>query len=194
MAGARVTVVDDAGRRPARLKVPVALVRKLAATALATEGITRGEIAVLVTRDPRIRVLNRTFRRKDKATNVLSFPQDDPKSGGHIGDVAISLDYVERQGRETGAGFRFTFAFYLVHGVLHLLGYDHHAPAEARRMYRRTDEILAAAGVAGEGSKARPRRKTSLRRRPVRRDPPRTTPARRRRSAHASRGARGRGG
>jgi probable rRNA maturation factor len=146
----KVHVDDRAGRRPARLKLSTAIIRRIAIAALDAEGVRAGELSIVVTRDPEIRALNARFRGKDKATNVLSFPQDDPRSPGAavplIGDVVISLDYVDRQGAETGSGFRYTFLYYLVHGILHLLGHDHHAPAEARRMYRRTREILAAAG------------------------------------------------
>ncbi len=139
-----VHVVDEAGRRPKRLAIPAAAVRKIARGALAAEGVKKGELTVLVTRDAAIRKLNARFRGKDKATNVLSFPG----TGGHIGDVAISLDYVDAQGSETGAGFRYTFAYYLVHGVLHLLGYDHERERDAKKMYRRTEEILDAVGEA----------------------------------------------
>ena len=141
-------VTDEAGRRAAHLKISSVAVGKIARAALTAEGITKGELSVLLTRDEKIRVLNRKFRGMDTPTNVLSFPQDDPRAGKLIGDSAISLDYVDRQGEETGAGFRYTFAFYLVHGVLHLLGYDHHKPADARRMYKRTREILELAGEA----------------------------------------------
>ena len=150
-------VTDDAGRRPLRLKIAAKDVRAIALAALAAERVTTGELSVLVTRDGKIRELNRKFRGKDEPTNVLSFPQDDPRSGKLIGDVVISIDYVARQGEETGAGFRYTFAYYLVHGVLHLLGYDHHEKNDARKMYRRTREILEA---AGEDRPARARRRT----------------------------------
>lgn len=144
-AGVRIHVSAEVGRAPAAWRVPVARVRALARTALAAEGIETGELSVVVTRDPAIRELNARYRGKDKATNVLSFPQDDPRSGGAIGDVVISLDTVARQGGETGAGFRYTFEFYLVHGILHLLGYDHHTGGEAKKMYARTREILGSA-------------------------------------------------
>ena len=138
---------QDVRGAPARLKVATPWIRRLAAEALRVEGIERGELSVVVTRDPRIRSLNAEFRAKDKVTNVLSFPQDEPRAGKLIGDVVISVDTVARQGAQTGSGFRYTFAFYLVHGILHLLGHDHHEPAEAKRMYRRTREILEAVGV-----------------------------------------------
>ena len=135
-------VIDQGGERAKRLIVSAARVRKIARAALAAEGITSGELSVLVTRDAGIRELNARYRGKDAATNVLSFPQGDPRKGGLLGDIAISVDYVDKQGKETGSGFAYTFAYYLVHGVLHLLGHDHHEKNEARRMYRRTEKIL----------------------------------------------------
>lgn len=142
--GVRVHVSLEVGRAPAAWRVPAARLRALARSALAAEGIEAGELSIVVTRDPAIRELNARFRGKDEATNVLSFPQDDPRAGGAIGDVVVSVDTVARQGTETRAGFRYTFEFYLVHGILHLLGYDHHTGGEAKRMYARTREILAA--------------------------------------------------
>lgn len=138
----RVNVVDEAGRRPKRLAISAAAVRKIARGALLAEKVKKGELNVLVTRNHEIQALNARFRGKDAPTNVLSFP-----GKGHvIGDIAISLDYVDDQGRETGAGFRYTFAYYLVHGVLHLLGYDHERERDAKKMYGRTEEILEELG------------------------------------------------
>lgn len=152
----RIAVTDQAGRRRAALRMPAKDVGRIARAALTAEGVTTGELSVLVTRDPQIRLLNREFRGKDKATNVLAFPPpggrrspQDPESG-LIGDIAISIDTCAREGEESGAGFRYTFAYYLVHGVLHLLGYDHHRPADAKRMYRRMDEILEGLGEQPE--------------------------------------------
>jgi probable rRNA maturation factor len=130
------------------MKVSVRDVKRIAKAALQAEGVPGG-LAVRITRDDEMRQLNRRYRGKDKPTNVLSFPAG-PAAGesAYLGDVAISIDYVDRQGARTGAGFRYTFAYYLVHGILHLLGHDHHHPADARRMYRRTRQILE---LAGEG-------------------------------------------
>ena len=147
----KIVILDEAGRRPKKLAIPDRAIRRIAAAALARERVGSGTLSVLVTRDPKIRVLNRDFRGVDKATNVLSFPGVARVKGAsvaepHIGDIAISLDYVERQGAETGSGFRYTFAFYLVHGVLHLLGWDHRTAREEAAMHRRTREILEIAG------------------------------------------------
>jgi probable rRNA maturation factor len=116
-------------------------IRKVVRTALAAER-AEGALSILVTRNAAIRRLNKKWRGKDQSTNVLSFPQLPPL----LGDVVISADYCRMQGEETGSGFRYTFLYYLVHGVLHLLGHDHEKPAEARRMYALTEKILKRAG------------------------------------------------
>jgi len=86
------------------------------------------------------RRLNRRFRKKDKPTNVLSFPYDDP---GVLGDVVICAAVVEREAREQGKRSKAHWAHMVVHGVLHLRGYDHMRPADARVMEGRERAILA---------------------------------------------------
>lgn len=82
------------------------------------------ELSILLTSDPAIQALNRDHRGKDEPTDVLSFPQHDPD---HVilGDVVISLDTATRQATERGMHVRDEVRVLLVHGVLHLLGYDH---------------------------------------------------------------------
>ena len=118
--------------------------RTIAKVARAALGKKRLVLSILVTTNSDIRRLNKKFRGKDEATNVLSFPQDPPL----LGDVVISADYCAKQGRETGSGFRYTFLYYLVHGILHLLGHDHEKAADAKKMYALTERILEKAGVA----------------------------------------------
>ena len=91
------------------------------------------------------RTLNRRFRHKDKPTNVLSFPYDDPAPFGArvLGDVVICAAVVEREAREQGKLRSAHWAHMVVHGVLHLLGFDHMRPADARVMEGRERAILA---------------------------------------------------
>jgi probable rRNA maturation factor len=77
----------------------------------------------LITGDSELRRLNRDFRGKDYATDVLSFPSDD--ANGHLGDIAISLGRARAQAREFGHGIEQEVQILMLHGVLHLLGYDH---------------------------------------------------------------------
>lgn len=87
-----------------------------------------GEISALLATDETIRMLNRDFRKKDKATDVLSFPVDKehPGEGPKLaGDLAISLDTAARQAEEQGHTLQDEVKILLLHGVLHLAGYDH---------------------------------------------------------------------
>jgi len=85
----------------------------------------RGEVAVLLSDDRALRRLNREFRGKDMATDVLSFPADRKMARGHAGDLAISLEIAARQAREQGHSLRDEVRVLLLHGVLHLAGMDH---------------------------------------------------------------------
>lgn len=91
------------------------------------------------------RRLNREFRGKDYATNVLSFPYGFPR-GPIAGDIVICAPVVAREAREQGKSVRAHHAHLLVHGLLHLQGYDHEREADARRMERREREVLAQFG------------------------------------------------
>ena len=86
-----------------------------------------GVISILLTSDRRIRELNRRFRQRDRATDVLSFPDGErgPDRRRHVGDVAISLETAGRQSAESGCGLDAEVDRLVIHGVLHLLGHDH---------------------------------------------------------------------
>lgn len=82
----------------------------------------RGEVTVLVTGNREIRNLNREFRRKNKPTDVISFPSD---ADGIAGDIAISADIARANGRELGHGTLAELKVLILHGMLHLTGLDH---------------------------------------------------------------------
>ena len=84
-----------------------------------------GEVEVLLASDATLRRLNRTFRGKDKATDVLSFPAPEEFGGEHAGDLAISVDTAKRQAEAYGHSLRDEVRVLLVHGLLHLSGMDH---------------------------------------------------------------------
>lgn len=92
------------------------------------------------------RRLNRRFRGKDYATNVLSFPYDDALDGTVAGDIVVCAPVVAREAREQGKSIEAHHAHLLVHGLLHLQGYDHERERDARRMERREREVLAQLG------------------------------------------------
>ena len=96
------------------------------------------------------RALNRDYRGKDYATNVLSFPTELPASVGLplIGDLAICAAVVQREAAEQGKPPRDHWAHLTIHGVLHLLGYDHVDERDAERMEALETRILAGLGIA----------------------------------------------
>lgn len=108
------------------------------------------ELSVMLCSDAVIHALNRDWRGRDRPTDVLSFAQGEgegARPAGLLGDVVISVDTARRQAAERGATLGRETDRLLVHGLLHLLGYDHEgSPAEARRMQRREralDRVLA---------------------------------------------------
>lgn len=104
------------------------------------------EISVALIGDAEMRKLNRAWRGKDRTTDVLSFSAGGGwpggKSGAFMGDVLISVPQIRRQAKEYDRTFRQEFAMMLVHGTLHLLGYDHERPKDAARMLPLQDRIL----------------------------------------------------
>ena len=97
------------------------------------------EISVLLTNDQEITVLNKQYRDKNKATDVLSFPSNDAY---FLGDIAISFDTMEKDAKEMKKDFEQHLSHLFVHSVLHLLGYDHQKPKEAREMEEMEEKIL----------------------------------------------------
>ena len=122
------------------------LARK-ATAALEVLGLGGAELSVSLVRDGEIRELNRRYRRKDRPTDVLAFALREGKFGavgGALGDVVISLDTARRQALEYRGTLTDEVDRLLVHGILHLAGYDHEvSPREERRMRRRERDLRA---------------------------------------------------
>lgn len=109
----------------------------------------RSELSIVLTGDGEVRKLNKRFRKKDKTTDVLSFPLLEGKKmiggkGGLIplGDVVISLPQTRRQAPRQGRDFQGELALLLVHGILHLLGYDHLTRSQEKKMFGLQDRLL----------------------------------------------------
>jgi probable rRNA maturation factor len=128
--------------------------RRLAATArrfLRVLGRAEAGLSILVVTDGVIRGLNRRWRAVDKATDVLSFPFSDPPGGGpYLGDVVVSLDTARRRARAERRSLVSELDRYLAHGLLHLLGFDHGRPGEARRMAAQEEALMGAHGLVGD--------------------------------------------
>lgn len=102
-----------------------------------------GQVTVLLTTDAAIRDLNRQFRGKDMSTDVLSFPSTNPAVGPEriAGDVAISVETARKQATEQGHGLGVELRVLILHGLLHLAGYDHET--DAGKMQRRERQLRA---------------------------------------------------
>jgi probable rRNA maturation factor len=107
------------------------------------------ELSILLVDDEKIRVINRDYLRKDRPTNVISFAMREGEGGQVqptlLGDVVISTETAGRDAAEAGLGFESELYFLLLHGILHLLGYDHErgTAEDARRMEDKEEEVFA---------------------------------------------------
>ena len=102
--------------------------------------VGRVDVAVRITSSEELRELNRTFAAEDHSTDVLSFEGE----GDHVGDIAVSWPKVQKQAQEAGHDARQELAVLLVHGFLHLLGWDHRTRREREEMLRLTRVALGA--------------------------------------------------
>lgn len=138
------------------------------------EDLDDGTVAVLeltltITGDDGIRSLNREYRGRDESTDVLSFPLLEPTEGMQLaqgqwpgaypagiplllGDIVINLPQAERAARLYGHSFQREFGFLLVHGFLHLLGFDHDTPDTEKEMNELSEQILRSTGLTRAGS------------------------------------------
>ncbi len=141
---------------------PVVL-RRRAGKMLDHLGITGVELSIALVDDRAIQDLNRSYRHKDKPTDVLSFPLHERPAGwkpkgargveigagwpyeGPLGDVILSIETARRQAADQGRPLLAELTMLLAHGLLHLVGYDHRTAAEDREMTARTRELEAAA-------------------------------------------------
>jgi probable rRNA maturation factor len=121
-----------------------ALARRAARAALDACDATAGEVAIVLSDDATVRRLNRDYRHKDKPTNVLSFPLGDQL----LGDVVLARETVLAEAGAQGKLAGNHLSHLVVHGVLHLLGFDHEKEAQARRMEALERRVLAGLGIA----------------------------------------------
>ena len=108
--------------RQRRLKIDTEGWAEFAAKALKAIGKSESSATIAFVSNNRIRELNRQFRGIDKATDVLSFPADEPNN---LGDIAVSVETAEAQAKENGLSLDEEIAQLILHGLLHLSGYDH---------------------------------------------------------------------
>ncbi|WP_298498224.1 rRNA maturation RNase YbeY [uncultured Maritimibacter sp.] len=135
-----------------------ALAERAVSATLADRAV-EGEVALLACDDTRIADLNSEFRQKGQPTNVLSWPSEErgavapggapyPPTDEELGDIAIAYDTCEREASEQGKSMEHHVTHLLVHGTLHLLGYDHIDDKDADLMENLEVEILGKLGIA----------------------------------------------
>jgi len=109
--------------------------------------VNQEEFSILLTDDHHIQQLNRDFRNIDKPTNVLSFPAEDDDGGEYLGDIAIAYETMKREAIEQEKSFKDHLIHMVLHGLLHLQGYDHETDADAEEMESLEIKILADIGI-----------------------------------------------
>ena len=114
-----MTSVDISGNVP---HFPQREIATFARRVLRALNVERDDLAIAFVDDAAMRELNRKFRRKNKTTDVLTFPGDDPS---HLGDIVISVDQARRQAADEKHSLATEIRYLVLHGILHALGYDH---------------------------------------------------------------------
>src|SRR5687768_7975649 len=148
-----VTILNESGRQ-----IPKSALTRAARAALRIEGESRADVSILLTDDDTIRRLNREYRRFDKPTDVLSFPQRDsahppavPGMEQPLGDVVISVQTAELQAAQQGHSLPDELNLLVIHGILHLLGHDDETESGAARMRERERLALETIGADSAG-------------------------------------------
>ena len=134
--------------RQKRVKIRKIPLRKVARRILSASGCPDAQLSVLIVDDAEIQVINRDYLEKNRPTNVISFAMQEGEGTGIqpdlLGDVVISAETAERDAAEAGVSTESELYFLLLHGILHLLGYDHErgTDSEARQMRAREKELF----------------------------------------------------
>ena len=119
------------------------LLSKIAHRALEVLGLSKAELSIALVSDAQIRRLNKLYRNKDKPTDVLSFPIGEKVEDWLIlGDIVISVDTAKRQAQELGYSLEEELKRLLVHGLVHLLGYDHELGGEEEKKFFELEEFV----------------------------------------------------
>lgn len=131
-------------RETSRQRVSLSRLKQTAQVILDYLGEKRSELSLLLVSNRRIRSLNARFRGKNEPTDVLSFPLEEklPTGTKLLGDVVISMEQAQRQATEKAKPFEEEVEWLLIHGILHLLGYDHERSRKDERVMRSMERRL----------------------------------------------------
>lgn len=127
--------------------VSASWVRRIVAGTLEAEKKATRSVSVLLTNDDAIRVLNKKYLKHDRPTDVIAFWVKEPRKVNephreHLGDVVVSVERAKKEAPHYGVSFREELARYIVHGVLHLVGYNDESDREEKVMHKRQEVIL----------------------------------------------------
>lgn len=129
------------GLRPTVIRAVEAVLRR--------EKIKKASLTLVLANDKEVKDLNKTYRGKNKPTNVLAFPNREFIGGmGELGDVILSFETLTKEADEQGKAMKHHLTHLTIHGVLHLLGHDHMEPKAAKRMEAIEIATLARMGIA----------------------------------------------
>jgi probable rRNA maturation factor len=128
-----------------RSRIAVTELTVLTEKFLLSRRLSRAEVSLVIVGDQRMRRLNREYRGKDKVTDVLSFREQDSSvvDKNYLGEIIINWPQIKRQAPRHGQSARAELRFILVHGLLHLVGYNDKMPKEAERMIKLGEQFLA---------------------------------------------------
>jgi probable rRNA maturation factor len=124
---------------------------KAANATLLHQSAPDADLTLVLTGDSQVKALDRAFLDKDASTDVLSFPssETDPETGRrYLGDIIISVPQAEAQSLAAGHSLEAELSLLVIHGVLHLLGYDHARAKEKARMWAAQSEVLSGLGIS----------------------------------------------
>lgn len=137
-----------------KIKINEKELKKIITIMLATLGYQDFDIGIFLTTNPTIKKYNKKYRKKDTATDILSFPYHTSLKPGekiivtsqedkNLGDIIISLEYVQRAAPEWNRSFKEHFIALIAHGIAHLLNYNHKTDAEFKAMQKIEKKLLA---------------------------------------------------
>src|SRR5712692_9193083 len=143
MAGQRVSIASPQELVP----IDCGRMREIVRAVLREEGISDAEISLAFVDNPTIHQLNKRYLGHDEPTDVLSFPLSEPGAQKLIGELVIGAEVAQAEATGRGHDVQAELALYVIHGLLHLCGYDDKAPAEAKTMRGRERQFLHLLGL-----------------------------------------------
>lgn len=138
-----ITISDTQGH----LKIDPEALRGLAGRVLLGEGVSQAEISIVLVDDRTIHALNDRHLGHNWPTDVITFPLSEPDERPLAGELVVSAEMATATARQAGTDPNAELALYVVHGLLHLCGYDDQTPEDRTRIRRREDEILTSEGL-----------------------------------------------